>query len=432
MSVPLLILSDSVGGHTGLGRIARELANRIHSDMSDVFRVGVLGVGGNYTSRLPYPNYPIQQLQSMIPMDIPRVWQDFAGDEKGILLTIWNLSWCEWLATPERLPPGMPLREFLGVGVEKPDSLTEQAWEKLNPQMQKLLGKKTGGPFKKWLYCPVDGSLPDGTLGSDSKAILGGFDRILAYTRYGARVIEDTLGAGVNAIPNLPHGVDASVFYPRDRVEARRTFVTRLSLGKSKMAVRDDNILIGCIGTNSFRKDWGLAFETCGELLKRGKNVFLWAHTNALDTVGPMTYWNFMALARAFEMENRVVLTTHRIEEADLPWCYAACDVTLGIGSEGWGMPLGESLACGIPVVHMTYAGGSDFVPREFQVEPSGYRLEGRWMIRRPVFDPKDWADKVEFCLTPEAKELAKLPGYIDWANCWPNWKSWLQSGLEA
>ena len=79
----LLILSDSASGITGLGRIGRDLALNIHRDLSDVFRVGVCGVGGNYSSRLPFPNYPIQNLQNMVPVDLPRIWQDFAGDDGG-------------------------------------------------------------------------------------------------------------------------------------------------------------------------------------------------------------------------------------------------------------------------------------------------------------------------------------------------------------
>ena len=279
----LLILSDSAAGHTGLGRIGRELANNIYRDLSDVFRVGVCGVGGNYSSRLPYPNYPIQNLQNMIPVDLPRIWQDFAGDEGGTVLAIWNLSWLGWLACPERLPVWHPLREFLLPTAEKPESLSDAQWSKLNPQMQRIIGKSKPAPFKKWLYCPVDGDLPDGTLGKEAEPVLRGFDRVLAYTKYGAEVINKTIGtqywpprdgattetlAEKRTIPNLPHGLDSTVFYPRDKAEARRTLIHRLSEGKTQLPIEDNVVLLGCVATNSFRKDWGLAFETAAELLK--------------------------------------------------------------------------------------------------------------------------------------------------------------------
>ena len=114
-----------------------------------------------------------------------------------------------------------------------------------------------------------------------------------------------------------------------------------------------------------------------------------------------------------------------------MAWCYSACDATLGIGSEGMGYPLMESLGCGVPVVHMNYAGGTDFVPQEFLVEPAGYRLESKWMIRRPAFHASEWADKVIYCLTPEAKELAKIPESMKWTNVWEKWKAWLTEGIH-
>lgn len=430
MTTPLLIVSDNPAGHTGLGIITRELATRIHENLSDVFRVGTAGIGGNHSARLPFPNWPIQQLQNNIPVDLPAIWQDFAGDEKGIGLFVLNHSWLQWLAMPERLPVGHHLREFLGVS-GKPDTMTEEAWNRLTPQLQKILGNKGAGPFKKWLYCPVDGDLPDGTLGLESRAILAGMDRILGYTPFASKTIEKTLGLSAGTIPNLPHGCDTSVFFPRDRAEARRTFVNRLSEGKADFPLLDDTILIGAIATNSFRKDWGLCFEVCQELLNRGKNIFLWAHTNSLDVVGTQTFWSLMALVHQFAMKDRVILTTHHISTEDMPWFYSACDVTIGIGSgEGFGYPIVESIACGTPVIHGDYAGGAEFVPKEFLVPMSGYRLEGKWMIRRPCFAASDWADKVEFALTPEGKSLAKLPEYIDWDNAWPAWSRWLTDGL--
>lgn len=433
--IPLGILTDSVSGVTGLGRIGRELCNHIHADLSDVFRVGVFGIGGNHTSKVPYPNYPIRNMQNLIPFDLPDLWRDFAGDEKGILFSILNIAWTGWLAQPERLPVGLALRDFLVVGADKPPQMSEQSWRKLSPQMQNIVGKRNEGPFKKWLYCPVDGDLPDGTLGHEAEPILRGFDRVLSYTRYGSRVIEKTLKVPEGSIHNLPHGLDSKVFYPRDRAEARKTFVPRLSNGKSDMEIRDGVILLGAVGTNTFRKDWGLALETCSELLRRGKNVFLWAHTNALGTdSNPQIYWNLLSLAEQFGMAQRVVLTTERLSDEDMAHCLSALDCGLHIGSgEGFGYFGPECLACGVPVVHGDYAGGAEFIPPYMLVDPLGYRLESKWMIRRPVFDPVDWADKVMDMLDwPETDERPSIQKELDWDNLWHRWKRWLLDGVQA
>lgn len=195
--VPLLVMADSIAGSSGLGRIARDLCTRIHSDLSSVFRVGSFGIGGPITSssRFPFFNCSVGRLQQMCPLDLPAVWQDFAGDEKGILLVIQNLSWLTWLAQPYLLPPDHPVRAFL---LRRPESVGADHWQAISSPSSpsfspQLLSRLADYPFRRWLYCPVDGHLPDGTLGHQLAPILQGFDRILAYNEYGAKVIEKTL-----------------------------------------------------------------------------------------------------------------------------------------------------------------------------------------------------------------------------------------------
>jgi glycosyltransferase involved in cell wall biosynthesis len=132
-------------------------------------------------------------------------------------------------------------------------------------------------------------------------------------------------------------------------------------------------------------------------------------------------------------MGQRIILTTPQFSMDDIAWGLSAMDVVLANGAGvGWGLVASQSLACGVPVIHGNYAGGTDFVPTEFLVDYTGYRLESKWMIRRPDFAAKDWADRVEFALTPEGKALAKLPEYLDWNNCWPEWQKWLRDGVET
>ena len=419
IQTPMLMLSDAISSTTGLARIFRDIAVRAHAELPQ-YRIGTYGVGGpiSTSSKYPFPNYTIQHLDRMIPLDLPQVWEDFAGRvgdgrqedsldalpgtvRKGILFTCWNPSWVLWLSKPEILPEGHPIRTFL-----------------------------ESNPFEKWLYCPVDGNCSDGTLGFQGADALSGFDRVLAYTCYGADVIEKTMlhWGGVDLeIPHLPHGLDTSVFYPRDRKLARQTMISRLTNGAKSGLIHDEQVLLSVVATNSFRKDWGLAFETCAQLIRRGHDVLLWGHTDGLQPrMGTSLYWDILALIRQYGMDKRVMITMDRISDEDMAWGLSACDAALGIGSEGWGYPLSEALGCGLPVVHMTYAGGADFTPEWLQVEPVGYRQEPGWCIHRPTFKPSDWADKVELALTPEGKAGATLPGYIDWNNAWPDWADWL------
>lgn len=398
MPVPLLILGDSPTAPTGLGRIARELALRIHQNMSDVFEVATFGYGGTTSRKLPFQQYPMTTQTNYVAPELPAVWNDFCGDREGVILTIWNASWLWWLADCEKLPDSC-LREFL-----------------------------RAKPFKRWAYVPVDGDGPNGTLGEGMGKILAAFERVLAYTQYGAAVIDRTVAPYPNhnqqrPCEHLPHGLDTSVFYPRDRDEARRTFVQRI-LGLNPGPLQPNLFMVGVVATNTARKDWYLAFETCAELLKRGKHVGLWVHTDAYKKC-----WDLEALAEEFGMTGRVFYSNHHLSDDEMAWGYSACDVTLGIGSgEGWGYPLAEALACGVSVVHGAYAGGAEIVPKAFQVDPVVLRGDGLYGIRRPVFKASDWADVAE---KGSAHGLSLMSPRLDWNNAWPLWEEWLKAGVQ-
>src|ERR1700739_402354 len=132
MPVPLLLLSDAVTAPTGLGRITRDLAVRISQKLPDVFRLGTLGYGGMPSRNLPFPQYPWTPNKDWIVYELPEVWKDFAGDEQGILMTIWDASRLLWLSRPENCQD-TALRRFL-----------------------------TNPPFKRWGYFPIDATGPNG------------------------------------------------------------------------------------------------------------------------------------------------------------------------------------------------------------------------------------------------------------------------------
>src|ERR1700689_4517117 len=100
MPTPLLILSDSPSAKSGLGRITRELALQIHEKMGDVYRVGCVGPGFDDRVFFPFPNYPLQEMENWVVTQLPEIWRAFAGQEKGILLVIWDASRLLWLADP--------------------------------------------------------------------------------------------------------------------------------------------------------------------------------------------------------------------------------------------------------------------------------------------------------------------------------------------
>ncbi len=393
--IPLLILSDSPTSTSGLGRITRELALRIHEFMPDVFRVGCIGYGGTGSRHVPFPQYFIHDVNQWEPLELPAAWKDFAGDEHGILLSIWDASRLLWLTHPNEHCKNPALREF-------------------------LLNAKLGNAFKLWTYSAIDAEGPNGRLSVLLKKVFTGFDRILVYSEWSARIVERTLEDG-KTIPSLPHGIDTEVFRPRTRDKARNKF-GKLILG-ADFSVAENQFLVGIVATNQARKDFPTAIAAIAAIKAKGEDVLVWIHTDAMER-----YWSISALLHDFGLQNQAIITTGRLSDDQMSWAYSACDVTLGIGlSEGWGMPLAESLACGTPVVHGNYGGGAAFVPREFLIDPVAFRFEGMFASVRPVFSVEGWIKGVLYA----RGKPASAPDWIHWDHCWPQWKQWLEAGIE-
>lgn len=393
--IPVLILSDSPNGSTGLGIVTREIAIRIHRHLSEFCYVGVAGYGDMGENRQPFPVYPFSEMKNWSIPQLPWIWKQFAGDRKGVILTVWNIAWLMWMTHPGALPPG-ELKDFL-----------------------------MSGRFKLWSYVPVDSVCLNDRLSMHEERILRGIDRVLAYTKFGADAIDRTLGNNLDTTPHIPHGTDSEIFYPRIRKEARSTLLSRT--GKGNRGVGDDIILVGIFATNTPRKDWSLGIEVCGRMVEKGYNVGLLIHTNRMQGE-----WNLTELCLGFGMQGRTIESVRDLEREDVAWLYAACDCTLGIGSgEGWGLPLSESMAMGVPVVHGRYAGGADFVPYKWTVEPCGWRHEGFYSNKRPVFNPDDWVNTVESIMIPNNQPRTSFLGNeFMWDAVWAQFEKWIKEEI--
>ncbi len=248
-------------------------------------------------------------------------------------------------------------------------------------------------PFNLWGYFPIDACGPSGKLPKATMGIINSFDRKLAYSKWAGKMIDAEY---------LPHGIDTSIFYPR------------------KVA-KFDGLTIGICATNTRRKDWGLAAETCAILKRRGHKICVLAKTDRL-----LADWHLTELFDEFGLTDEVAFNTEQFLELEMAKWYRSCDVTLAIGSgEGFGYPIAESMACGVPCTHGDYAGGAEVAG--VLVDPVGWRYEGYGSDKRPVFMASDWAD----CVEGWAGKPAVLHQSFDWNNLWPRWKEWLLKGVK-
>jgi glycosyltransferase involved in cell wall biosynthesis len=348
--------------------------------MPDVFRVGTVGYGGSGSRKFPWPDYHLHSIDNWLVPELPSIWEDFAGEEEGILMCVWDASRLWWLGTPTTC------------------------------ELPHLRRWAREAKVKKWIYGAIDAEGPNGKLPYRIEETYKGFDRILDYSAFSSKITGHP--------DHLPHGIDTTVFYPRDHNEARASFI--------KSGFKDllpDSLLIGIVATNQARKNWQLGIETCKILLDRGYDVRVWAHTDLLER-----YWSLTNLVTDYGLVGRVAITMQRFTDDLMATMYSACNVTLGIGPEGFGYPVAESLACGVPCIVGSYGAQAEFTPKQMQVDPIAYFYEGAYCSERPVHDATKWADRVE-----ANGRTASIPESIDWngPTLWPRWESWFREGVQ-
>lgn len=401
----LLTISDAISAQTGLGRIHRDIVTRIIENLSDVYEVATMGYGGVGTTKIKVPQLPAEGMVDWVLPTLPAVCSDFFGNEKATILTIWDASRLTWLAAPRGCPE--LFTKFPGL----------QEWA-------------MSRPFELVGYIPLDSSGPNDRLSFPIMRTLLGFDRLLAYGPFGEGVIRRTIGdeeADKRHLTHLPHGIDSSVFFELPRKNARKLFLQYTGArqffelvgqqGAVTKPIADDEVLIGIVGTNQSRKNWGLGLECCS-ILARNHKVRVWLHTDSMER-----WWSLPNLLVDYGLIHNAVISLGTIPDTKMAAACSAADISLGIGPEGFGYCIAESMACGTPCITGSYANGSAIVPRQMQVDPVGFFYEGSYASCRPVYNPSDWAAKAEEWIG----KRASLDPKFEWGENWKSWEAYLR-----
>lgn len=83
-------------------------------------------------------------------------------------------------------------------------------------------------------------------------------------------------------------------------------------------------------------------------------------------------------------------------------------------------------------MVHGRYAGGAEYMPQEWTVEPSCWRYEGPYSNKRPVFNPDDWVKVVDSIWIPtNAQRRSFLGSELMWDQVWPKFEKWIREGIQ-
>lgn len=200
------------------------------------------------------------------------------------------------------------------------------------------------------LYYPVDAPIPAHWV----KAIRA-VDVAVAYTEYGYTEVKRHREAANLPKRIIPHGTDLGIYKPHDRAASRKYFTD----GSGRRAVGPDDFLIAAVSAHQKRKDLFHTLDVFRALRGRASDEFgemkLYLH---MPPVNQQEGSNLKALALEMGIGDAVLFADNmfrgnvaKIGEDALAMIYSAANLLLTTThGEGWGLPITEAMACGVPV----------------------------------------------------------------------------------
>lgn len=196
----------------------------------------------------------------------------------------------------------------------------------------------------------------------------------IAYSRYG----EESLRVNGFDPAYVPHGIDCSIYKPRDKQEAR-----------ARLGLDPDRFLVGMVAANKnagyVRKGWDIAFESFAWLARQhDDDVAMYVHSKAKSPHG----LDLTVCASNYGVPGDTLtflpaaIHEFGISDERMSWVYSAFDVLLSPSlGEGFGLPVLEAQACGTPVIVTDFSA---------QTELCG----SGWLARaHNLYDPDQAAD---------------------------------------
>ncbi len=177
-----------------------------------------------------------------------------------------------------------------------------------------------------------------------------GAQKVILYSRFGYR--EAAKFIAPSRLDYVPHGVDTKAFRPlnRDKNDLREL----VSATANRPIPKDVFLFVNTAANYGARKHLPLLLETFARFIK-DKPAHLYLHTN-FHMDAPAGY-DLASLIDSLGISEHVSYPTYDpiiepVEDVEFANLYNAADVYISNSvGEGFGMPVIESMACGIPAI---------------------------------------------------------------------------------
>ena len=242
-------------------------------------------------------------------------------------------------------------------------------------EKDKLVGKKL-------FYFPFDSQ----DVYTEARPVVEGMDIRVAMSKFGQKILKEQTGLDSFYIP---HGVDTNIYRPLPK-----SIIEMIK----KENNWDKKFVVGCVARNQSRKQLTRLIEAFKIFAENKDDVVLFMHTHPHDPAGN----NLIDFSKKIKIENKIVYSGMvspflGVPQSQMNVVYNCMDIhVLPTTGEGFGLPIIESMSCGVPNLCTEYTTAKELLEGHGEMAKITTFVSGDKNTDRAFVDVEDLAKKMD------------------------------------